>query len=413
MAQDFSQRGFVEMQSLGFPQSAPNDAGQAIGETLFRYEAFYKLQSGWRFAGSVDARTDTHRQDDRTLHLSWWDREVRRPAFEVRRLSASYHRGPLTLELGKQFIRWGKADILNPTDRFAPRDFLNVVHNDFLAVPAAHLTYERGDDTVELVWQPRFTPARIPLLNQRWVVLPQNPPAGLRIVDAGARYPGGSEYGARWNHVGRGFEYSLSFYDGFNYLPLLATSVAPPGPLESGSAVTPPVSAGVPPAAPAVLFQRFYPQMRMYGGDAALPLKPFTIKAEAGYFTSSTPQADDYALYVVQLEKQRGEWVFVGGYAGEAVTRSRSALNFAYDRGLARAFLGRATYNIDTNRSVAFEAAIRQNGDGSWLKAEYSQAFGQHWRATAGLTVIRGAPGDFLGQYRRNSHATLTLRYSF
>lgn len=382
------------MQFLGFPQSAPGDAAQAVGEALFRYEAFYKLQSGWRFAGSIDARSDTHRQDERSLHLSWWDREVRRPAFEIRRLSASYHRGPLTFEIGKQFIRWGKADILNPTDRFAPRDFLNVVDNDFLAVPAVRLTYERGADTVELVWQPRFTPARIPLLNQRWVVLPQDLPARLRIVDAGSRYPGGSEYGARWNHVGRGFEYSLSFYDGFNYLPLLSTHATPT-------------------AVPAVLFQRFFPQMRMYGGDAALPLKPFTIKAEAGYFTSSALQADNYALYVVQLEKQRGEWVFVGGYAGEAVTRGRSALNFAYDRGLARAFLGRATYNIDTNRSLAFEAAIRQNGDGTWLKAEYSKAFGQHWRTTAALTAIRGAAGDFLGQYRRNSHATLTLRYSF
>ena len=116
---------------------------------------------------------------------------------------------------------------------------------------------------------PRFTPSRIPLLNQRWVVLPQNLPAGLRIVDGARVIPGGSQYGARWNHVGRGFEYSLSFYDGFNHLPLLATTVAPT-------------------TAPAVLFQRFYPQMRMYGGDAALPLKPFTIKAEAGYFTSST-----------------------------------------------------------------------------------------------------------------------------
>ena len=56
---------------------------------------------------------------------------------------------------------------------------------------------------------------------------------------------------------------------------------------------------------------------------------------------------------------------------------------------------------------------MRQNGKGVWLKSEYSQALGQHWRATAAFTVIRGAAGDFLGQYRRNSHLTLALRYSF
>ena len=104
LAQSFSQRGFLETQFLGYPQTAPNDSGSAIGESLLRYEAFYKLSAGWQFSGGIDARTDTHRQDARALHLSWQDRETQRPAFEVRRLSAIYHRGPLTIELGKQFI---------------------------------------------------------------------------------------------------------------------------------------------------------------------------------------------------------------------------------------------------------------------------------------------------------------------
>jgi hypothetical protein len=213
------------------------------------------------------------------------------------------------------------------------------------------------------------------------------------VVDAGARYPGGSQAGVRWNHLGAGYECSLSFYEGFNNLPLLNLTGMPP--------------------APAIWLQRVYPQMRMYGGDAAVPLKLLTVKGEAAYFTSSTPQADDYALYVIQLERQQGEWMFVGGYAGQAVTRKRQALDFAPDRGLASAFLGRATWTIDTNRSLAFEAAARRNGDGAWLKAEYSHALGQHWRVKAAFTLIRGSPGDFLGQYRRNSHGALTVRYSF
>jgi hypothetical protein len=153
--------------------------------------------------------------------------------------------------------------------------------------------------------------------------------------------------------------------------------------------------------------------MRMYGGDAAIPLKGVTVKAEAAYFTSTTKLEDEYALFVVQVERQAGEWFFIGGYAGQAVTEHRSMLDFAPDRGLTRAFLGRAGYTIDTNRSVALETAVRQNGQGVWAKLEYSQAFGAHWRATAALTLIRGDESDFLGQYRRNSHAMLALRYSF
>jgi len=80
---------------------------------------------------------------------------------------------------------------------------------------------------------------------------------------------------------------------------------------------------------------------------------------------------------------------------------------------LTRTILARAGYTIDTNRSVAFETAVRENFDGLWSKAEYSQAFGQHWRVTAGFTLIRGKSSDFLGQYNKNSHAVLAVRYSY
>jgi hypothetical protein len=294
------------------------------------------------------------------------------------------------VEVGKQFIRWGKADLLNPTDRFAPQDFLTVVDSDFLAITAARLNYGGQSNTIELVWAPLFTPSRIPLLNQRW----SNVPAGITLHELDPDFPGGSQFGARWNHIGRVAEYSLSFYDGHNNLPLFRFQLEPQPPLT-------------------VDVQRFYPQMRMYGADAAIPLGAVTLKTEAAYFTSSTPQADEYGLFVTQLERQAGEWFFIGGYAGQVVTTHRSILNFAPDRGLTRAFLGHAGYTIDTNRSVALEAAVRQNGGGVWTTLEYSQAFGQHWRATASFTLIRGDASDFLGQYRRNSHAILALRYSF
>ena len=58
--------------------------------------------------------------------------------------------------------------------------------NDFLAVTAARLTYERGSETLDLVYAPRFTPSRIPLVSQRWVVLPEGLPLNLEIRDLGA-----------------------------------------------------------------------------------------------------------------------------------------------------------------------------------------------------------------------------------
>jgi hypothetical protein len=116
---------------------------------------------------------------------------------------------------------------------------------------------------------------------------------------------------------------------------------------------------------------------------------------------------------VLQLEKQRGEWVFLGGYAGEVATREGAPLSFAPDRGLSRSIVARASYAIDANRRAEFETAVRQNGDGIYGKAEFSQAHGQHWRATVTAVLLTGEPDDFIGQYRRNSHVRLTIRYSY
>ena len=124
--------------------------------------------------------------------------------------------------------------------------------------------------------------------------------------------------------------------------------------------------------------------------------------------------ADDVVMYVVQLERQSGELSLVAGYAGEIVTEQRSMFDFAPDRGLTRAFLGRAGYTIGPTSDVSFEAAVRQNLDGVWLKGQYSRGArhrtgGRRSRARS----LAATSDDFIGQYRRNSHLLATLRYSF
>src|SRR5262249_20900237 len=154
--------------------------------------------------------------------------------------------------------------------------------------------------------------------------------------------PDATQVGVRFNHTGTGFDWAAAYFDGNNHLP----DIAPTG--------------------------LSFPPMRMIGGDAAAPTRWVTIKGEAAYFGSSSTTTDEYVIYVVQLERQTGEWVFVGGYAGEAVTnrRSSSPLAFAPDRGTTRSIVGRASYTIDVNRSFAFEAAVRTGGEGEYAKAE-------------------------------------------
>jgi len=388
--QTITQRGFVEGRAAVFPRETVNDSTRLAADLLAREEVFVQAIEWLQLAGGLDLRASSHDQVEDSWRLDFEDRGIRRPRLAVRRLSATFVNGPLTVDVGKQFIRWGRADILNSTDRFAPRDFLDVIDTQFLPVMAVHPVFQAGNERFELVWTPRMTPSRMPLFDARWFSIPS--PIPPVIVDGGSLIPAGSQFGVRWNHTGESVEGSVSFFDGFNHLPALAARVL------SGSVIE---------------LTRLYPELRAVGADVAIPTRWLTLKSEAELFMSPPEAFDEYVLYVVEVERQVGEWSVVAGYIGEIGGSADGIVSFAPDRGLARSMLGRVSYTVDPRRTVSVEGVLRQSADGMYVKGEYSQALGQNWRLTLSAVGFAGDEADFLGQYQLNSHAAATFRFSF
>ncbi len=307
-AQALSQRGYVETRGQFFFQEAPNDPEQQVGDVLLRQDVFLKLKAAeWlRLGAGLDLRANSHDQVEDEWRLDFADRSILRPRAAVRRLTATITTGRLTLDIGKQFIRWGRADILNPTDRLAPRDYLNVIDTEFLPVLGARAVIQSGSENFEVVFVPRLTPSRLPLIDQRWTVLPPEA-AGITLVDLGNEFPEKTQQGVRWNHVGGRVEGSLSFFDGLQNLPNIRVDAID----ETTAGLT-----------------RLYPKVRTYGGDVAIPTSVVTLKGEAAYLQSPDEQNNDYVLYVIEFERQVGEWVFDGGYTGEVLVNDRGAVPF-------------------------------------------------------------------------------------
>jgi hypothetical protein len=162
---------------------------------------------------------------------------------------------------------------------------------------------------------------------------------------------------------------SLSFFNGFNNLPNIAASTPTLNaePAEIAEKICSACSA----SSAFIEVRREYPAIRTYGADAAVPTKWFTIKAEAAYFTSSTPMTDEYVLYVVQVERQTGEWLIVAGYSGDATTKRRAAFGFAPDRGLARSIVARAS-PIDTRQASPSDR--RHQNATAWRRSIFAGA---------------------------------------
>jgi len=390
-AQAVTERGFVEGTGTGFFSEAVNDPERTVGDVLAREEVFIKPARWFQLAGGVDFRANSHDQVEDEWRFDLDDRGVLRPRIALRRLSATFTGGGFTLDVGKQFIRWGRADVIYPTDRFAPRDYLNVLDADVLPVIGVRPSIQVANETFEVVWQLQPTPSRLPLFTQRWSPLP-TAARELPIVDAGSQIPDRGAFGARWRHTGPRIETAVSYFDGVNHLPNISSRI-----LENGS----------------LELTRLFPEIRMIGGDVAVPTSWLTWKFETAYVTAPKQDTEEYVLYVIEVERQVREWLLDFGYAGDHTTEPYAVPAFAPDRGMARSIIGRASYTVDPRRTVVLEGAVRQNGDGVFAKAEYSQAFGQHVRLTLDGVAIGGQETDFIGQYRDNSHVSGGLRFSF
>jgi hypothetical protein len=85
--------------------------------------------------------------------------------------------------------------------------------------------------------------------------------------------------------------------------------------------------------------RQFAGTRRVTALDAVSQLRPaVSVRRLSATFSRGalTSGPDEYVLYVMQVERQTGQWRLVGGYAGEVVTVRRAASTFAPDRGLTR-----------------------------------------------------------------------------
>jgi hypothetical protein len=109
------QRGYLETRSFFFPQTGSGRQRAYTGEAMLRWESGWQLRKNLRLNAGLDGRFDSHRQFERERRLDSPTAAFSAPPLSVRRLSLLWNHSGWTLEAGRQFIRWGKADLLNPT----------------------------------------------------------------------------------------------------------------------------------------------------------------------------------------------------------------------------------------------------------------------------------------------------------
>ncbi len=175
------------------------------------------------------------------------------------------HLQNVDIRFGQQFIFWGAADWVNPTDVINPWDFANMsgeIEDYRLPVMALSVQGYLGELTLQGVLVPGFTPTIVPLPPDALVYYPQmdydRPQWGFRITS----YMGNTDI-------------SISYYDGYDNMASIR--------LGMNYICTP----------PARVTQVNYHPIQMFGLDFVRPMGAWNIKGEAAYIKTADPSGDD------------------------------------------------------------------------------------------------------------------------
>jgi len=218
------------------------------------------------------------------------------PVLKVDEAYLDLFTGKADLRIGIQKFAWGRLDEINPTDNLNTEDVTDPVLREESerkqGVPAVKANIYTNIVNCELAWIPRYLPYRLPGPNERWfppvlrvpetietnsIFGPVPVNATYADIDLPALTLDNSEAGVRLSRSIGGWELSVSYFSGFDSMPVFAV------PTELVVELTDPATLQT--SIQANLTAR--PQlkrMQVYGADFSTTLGGFTIRGEGAYF---------------------------------------------------------------------------------------------------------------------------------
>ncbi|HHO77083.1 MAG TPA: hypothetical protein ENN05_11755 [Deltaproteobacteria bacterium] len=202
----------------------------------------------------------------------------------------------MDFRIGIQKFAWGRLDEINPTDNLNTEDFTqggtNEENDRKIGAPAVKTTMYTDLANIEFAWIPQYVPYRLSTSEERWFPGVLKPP-GVIATDTAAgdipvmsfyqdiempgRYMSYSQYGVRVSKYIGGFDVSLSFYRGYNTIPITS------GPTDLTIELRDLLSLDYSISAKTTLVPEIH-KMNVYGFDFTTTAGSFTIRGEYAYY---------------------------------------------------------------------------------------------------------------------------------
>ena len=407
-------KGKLEYKLFWHTGTRPQDGRKRRSECRFTLELNIPVSDDLRVFVAPDLRWSSHDMSAGTFDELNRD-EVRRPIFHFKEAYVEWSPGPWEVRLGEQIFAWGTADGFNPTDNLNPRDYLDLLDNEKIPVLALSATYHFSEATsLQFVLIPLFTPSRFDGQDSRWSFFPAAPPR----LNFERHLPGDSlsnlQWGARLKTSAGGWDFSVSYFDGYDDIGRPTLGFRPTFPLGPGGPMVP-----VPDTV-----HSHYDKVRILGCDFATTWNDIGIHGEIAHVWTDGRRNDNYLQYVLGIDYTFAD-LFPGQnlrlileYAGEHVTRKGRALDGVPPTGIGRSLdhsvLGRAVYEINERAAIELQAVFNLGGGKDfYLQPSFRYDVRDDLRIVVGADILSGSADTFFGQFDSNDRIFFIVEYYF
>lgn len=317
-----------------------------------------------------------------------------------------------SLRAGKQQIIWGKAEGVFITDIVSPKDLSEFLLRDFdeirMGVTSLKAGFYFGNNALEAVWAPVFTPTRMPEEGSIWspkLPFPVAPTFDYSSAEVKNSLEN-SEVFLRFSSMGSKADFEIVGGYFWNDDPALhITRIIDPESMQLTGLTARPE----------------YHRLKMAGMSISMPLGPIVIRGEGGYFSGRYFQTEALTAQDATIEKDYLHYMAGVDYTLAGIRLSAQFIQEyipRYEAGIRNeefettmTFLAKKDFLRERLWLELFVYAGLNNKD-ALIRPKISYSFADGFDIQAGANIFTGTEGRF-GQYNDNDMIYMRLKYSF
>jgi hypothetical protein len=339
--------------------------------------------------------------------------------FRMREIYMDMYFDNFDLRIGKQQIVWGKADGVFITDIVSPLNLTEFLLPDFdeirTGVISAKIDYYIGNNTIELIAIPQFTPTIKPANNSIWYVQPNFPAPTTFDWSKSTINPSleNSEVFLKWSTITSKIDFDIMGGYTWDDNPTMHTkkhfgmdtTVIPPKPTLTGLTITPE-----------------HHRLTVAGGSFSTEIKGFILRGEGAYYNGKYFQTTDvkaedaiiqkdYLNYVIGLDFSIGSVKLSGQFIQKYILDYSDGMvddeinNMA--TGLIRYDMLRETLHLELFSYIGLT-----NSD-ALIRPKISYDFDDSFSVLLGGNIFVGDDDGMFGRFNDNSMVYAKIKYNF